>query len=244
LIDLTPELKQQALEIARQYKMGPLFTPPIVQDEDGKRALLMLPNTRGGANWPGGALDAETGVVYIASANRMTSLALYKPEATRSDMNLVATYGYASGTSNRNIGPQGLPLAKPPWGKIIAIDLNSGDHLWEIPNDEPSDYVKNHPALKGVDLSGVGNSERSTLMVTKTLLFAGVGAGLFNNDFGAGNPYFRAIDKATGKVLHRMELPTGTTGIPMTYMVNGRQYVVVAVGGVGKPAELVALAVP
>ena len=244
LIDLTPELKQEALALAAQYQMGPLFTPPIVQDEGGKIAMLMLPNTRGGANWPGGALDAETGIVYIASANRMTSLALYKPEAGRSDMSYVATYGYTSSTSNRNLGPQGLPLAKTPWGKITAIDLNTGDHLWAIPNDEPADYVKNHPALKGVDLSGVGNPERSTLMVTKTLLFAGVGAGLFNNDHGAGNPYFRAIDKATGEVLHRMELPSGTTGIPMTYMHNGRQYVVVAVGGEGHPAELVALAVP
>jgi len=93
--------------------------------------------------------------------------------------------------------------------------------------------VKNHPTLKGVDLIGVGNPERSTLMVTKTLLFAGVGAGLFNNDSGAGSPYFRAIEKATGKVLHRIELPTGTTGTPMTYMVNGHQYAVVAVGGKG-----------
>jgi quinoprotein glucose dehydrogenase len=244
LIDLTPELKKEALAIAAKYKMGPLFTPPIARDEDGKIAMLMLPSTRGGANWPGGALDAETGIVYIASANRMTSLVLYKPESGRSDMDYVASYGYTSSTSNRNIGPQGLPLAKTPWGKITAIDLNTGDHLWEIPNDEPADYVKNHPALKGVDLSGVGNPERSTLMVTNSLLFAGVGAGLFNNDFGAGNPYFRAIDKATGKVLHRMELPAGTTGIPMTYMTNGRQYVVVAVGGKGMPAELVAMAVP
>ncbi len=244
LIDLTPALKQEAREIAAQYKMGPLFTPPIVRDEDGKRAMLMMPNTRGGANWPGGAVDAETGIVYIASVSHMTSLELYKPEASRSDMNYVASYGYTSSTANRNLGPQGLPLAKPPWGRITAIDLNTGEHVWMIPNDVAPDYVKNHPALKGVDLSGVGNPERSTLMVTKTLLFAGVGAGLFNNDPGAGSPVFRAIDKATGKVLHRLELPTGTTGIPMTYMVNGRQYVVVAVGGKGMPAELVAMAVP
>lgn len=243
LIDLTPELKQEALEIARRYKMGPLFTPPITRDEGGKRAMLMLPNTRGGANWPGGALDAETGIVYIASANRMTSLALYQPDGSRSDMDFVASYDYPGG-SNRNIGPQGLPLANTPWGKITAIDLNSGEHVWWKVNGEAPDYVKNHPALQGVDLSGVGNPERATLMVTKTLLFAGVGAGLFNNDPGAGSPMFRAMDKATGDVIHQVELPTGTTGIPMTYEAKGRQYVVVAIGGIGKPAELVALAVP
>ena len=131
-----------------------------------------------------------------------------------------------------------------PWGRITAIDLNSGDHVWMKPNGEPADYVKNHPALEGVDLSNVGNSERATLMVTKTLLFAGVGAGLFNSDHGGGNPMFRVLDKATGELIHQMELPTGTTGIPMTYEANGRQFVVVAVGGRGEPAELVALAVP
>jgi quinoprotein glucose dehydrogenase len=98
--------------------------------------------------------------------------------------------------------------------------------------------------LKGLDLSHVGNPERSLMMVTKTLLFSGVGSGLFNAGTEGGSPMFRAIDKATGKVVHQMELPTGTSGVPMTYMVNGRQFIVVAVGGRGIPAELVALAVP
>lgn len=241
LIDLTPELKKEAREIAALYKMGPLFTPPIVKDKNGKIATLMMPNTRGGANWPGGAIDVETGIVYVASVTHFSSMELNKPDAARSDMTYVGSYGTSGGS---NIGPQGLPLATTPWGRITAIDLNSGDHVWMIPNDEAPDYVKSHPALQGVNLSGVGNPERATLMVTKTLLFAGVGAGLYNSDPGAGSPVFRAIDKATGEVVHRMELPAGTTGIPMTYMVNGRQFIVVAVGGRDHPAELVALAVP
>ena len=146
--------------------------------------------------------------------------------------------------TNRNIGPQSLPLHKPPWGRITAIDLNSGEHVWMIPNGEAPDYIKEHAALKGVDLSGVGNPERAPLLVTKALLFGGVGSGLFNAGTAGGSPVFRAIDKATGKVVHQMELPSGTSGVPMTYLVNERQFIVVAVGGRGHPAELVALAVP
>jgi quinoprotein glucose dehydrogenase len=145
---------------------------------------------------------------------------------------------------SQNVGPQGLPILRPPWGRITAIDLNTGDHVWMKPNGDPPDYVKNHPALKGVDLTGVGNPDQATLMVTKTLLFGGVGGGLFGAGTDGGSPVFRAMNKATGEVIHQMELPAGTTGIPMTYMANGRQFVVVAVGGRGVPAELIALAVP
>jgi quinoprotein glucose dehydrogenase len=145
---------------------------------------------------------------------------------------------------NRNAGPQGLPLLKTPWGRITAIDLNTGDHSWVAPNDEAPDYVKEHPALQGVDLSNVGNPAQARLMVTKTLLFSGVGAGLFGAGTGGGAPYLNALDKETGEVIHRMKIPTGTVGVPMTYLANGRQFVVVAIGGRGAPAELIALAVP
>ena len=141
------------------------------------------------------------------------------------------------------MGPQGLPLIKGPWGRITAIDLNTGDHLWMIPNGTAPDYVKNHPALKGVDLSNTGKPERSPLMVTKTLLFGADGSGLFDAGPGAGGRGFRAINKKTGEIIHEMQLPTSTTGVPMTYMLKDRQYIVVATGARGVPAELVALAV-
>ncbi len=141
-----------------------------------------------------------------------------------------------------NIGPQGLPMIKPPWGRITAIDLNSGDHLWMVPNGEAPDYIKNHPALKGIDLSKAGRPSRAMLMVTKTLLFGAEGNNLFAAPPGAGGNMFRAYDKKTGKVIHEIALPAMATGVPMTYMANGRQYIVVAVGAVGVPAELVALA--
>jgi len=140
-----------------------------------------------------------------------------------------------------SLGPQGLPLVKPPWGRITAIDLNTGEHVWMIPNGEAPDYIRKHPAMQGIDLSGAGRPSRSPLLVTKTLLFGADGNNLFASPPGAGGNMFRAIDKKTGKVLHQMALPAMATGMPMTYMANGRQFIVVAVGAAGVPAELIAL---
>jgi quinoprotein glucose dehydrogenase len=148
------------------------------------------------------------------------------------------------GAARPDIGPQGLPLIKPPWGRITAIDLNTGEHVWMIANGDAPEAVKNHPALKGIDLSHAGKPERSPLLVTKTLLFGADGSGLFNAGPGAGGKMFRAIDKKTGAVVYELALPASTTGVPMTYMVDDRQYIVVAVGARGTPAELVALALP
>ena len=253
LLDLTPELKAEAIEIAREYKQGPLFEPPIERDSGGKLALIMVPNAQGAANWEGGALDPETGIVYIASTNRESFIGLSRPQPDRSDMDFVSGGGArrrpapaaAEARPGRtNNGPQGLPLLRPPWGRITAIDLNTGDHVWMKPNGDAPEFIKNHPALKGIDLSGVGNPDQATLMVTKTLLFGGVGGGMFNAGPDGGSPMFRVMNKATGELIHEMELPAGTTSIPMTYMVNGRQYIVVAVGSPEHNAELIALAVP
>jgi quinoprotein glucose dehydrogenase len=143
-----------------------------------------------------------------------------------------------------NIGPQGLPLIKPPWGRITAIDLNSGDHLWVAANGEAPDYIKNHPAMKGIDLSNTGKPSRALLMVTKTLLVAPEGNNLFAASPGGGGNMLRFLNKKTGKLIHEIALPGMATGIPMTYMVNGRQFLVVAVAAPGMPAELIALALP
>jgi quinoprotein glucose dehydrogenase len=135
-------------------------------------------------------------------------------------------------------------LVKPPWGRITAIDLNTGDHVWMIPNGEAPEAVRNNPALKGIDLSKAGQPERSPLLVTKTLLFGADGSGLFNAGPGGGGKTFRAIDKKTGAIIFEMKLPASTTGVPMTYMFNDRQYIVVATGARGTPGELVAMALP
>ena len=264
LIDFTPELKAEAVAIFNQYKTSTnLFLPPIVAGTDGKLASLWLPHHTGGGNWPGGAFDPETGIMYVSSVTNTDSVALQKGDPKRTDMAYVATLGAHPGAPSGAVqiaappvagesagrpsfGPRGLPLVRPPWGRITAINLNTGDHVWMIANGDAPDVVKNNPALKGlnIDLSKAGKPERSPLMVTKTLLFAADGAGLFSSGPGAGGKIFRAIDKKTGAIVHEMALPASTTGIPMTYMVDDRQYIVVAIGARGVPAELIALAVP
>jgi quinoprotein glucose dehydrogenase len=276
LLDYTPALKEEAIAIASKYKLGPLYTPPIVPDTGGKSALFLLPAHVGGTNWPGGAADAETGIMYVASVTQSEFLAVSKADPARSDMGYVGGGGRGRGGPGRgapaaagpgrgggfvgnqddvdasvirpaartNAGPQGLPLVKPPWGRVTAIDLNSGDILWTKANGATPDYIKNHPALKGIDLGETGRPSRSLLMVTKTLLFSSDGNNLWASPAGAGGNMFRAMDKKTGQVIHELALPAMTTGVPMTYMADGRQFIVVAVGAAGFPAELVALALP
>jgi quinoprotein glucose dehydrogenase len=136
-----------------------------------------------------------------------------------------------------------LPLVKPPWGRITAIDLNKGEIAWTIANGDAPDFVKNHPAMKGRDLSNLGHPSRAMLMVTKTLLFGSDGNNLWSGPPGMGGNKFRAYDKASGKLIHEMELPAMTTGVPMTYMAHGKQYIVVAIASPTTAASLVALTV-
>jgi quinoprotein glucose dehydrogenase len=234
LIDFTPALKAEALRIASQFKMGPLFTPPIVQGTGGKLGALTVPHNQGAANWQSAAADPDTGMLYVPSVTNWWASALGEG-GDRSDMRYI-------GRPTRVEPPLGLPLIKPPWGRITAIDLNTGEHAWMVPNGQAPEYVRKHPALAGIDLSGAGNPERAPLLVTKTLLFSGDGAGLFSSGPQGGGRKFRALDKKTGQTIHEMELPANETGLPMTYMVGGRQFIVVAVGAAGFPGELVALA--
>jgi len=279
LIDFTPELHAEAIKIASQYKLGPLYTPPIMADTDGKLATMMLPSHMGGSNWPGAALDPETGYLFVSSVTQQDMLSLTVADPKRSDMGIVGGGGRRGGAAGgrgapgggapgggrgapapqsvgiadensgrpapqRNIGPEGLPLVKPPWGRITAIDLNTGEHAWMVPNGHPPDYVVNHPAMKGIDVSNAGRPSRALLMVTKSLLISTDGNNLWVPPAGAGGNLMRAMDKKTGKTLWEIALPAMATGIPMTYMVNDRQFIVVAVGAQGVPAELVALALP
>ena len=251
LLDFTAELNAEAQRIASEYQLGPLFTPPILAGADGARALLMLPHMTGGANWQGGAVDAETGILYVASVTNPTVAGLTN-DPTRTTMDYVRGGGRrAPGRSAPQetqgcgeIGPLGLPLIKPPWGRITAINLNTGDHLWMVPNGDTPDCVKNHPALSGVEIPRTGKPDRSGILVTKTLLFAGEGAGVFATPTWAGGPMFYAYDKQTGEILSEFELPKNQSGVPMTYMLDGKQYIVMAIGARGQAAELVALALP
>jgi quinoprotein glucose dehydrogenase len=186
----------------------------------------MLPNYGGGTNWEGGAADPETGFLYVPSS---TSPAV---ASVREDSGTDVGYTFGAGQVPQ---PLGLPLVKPPWSRITAINMNTGEHAWMVPNGATPDEIANHPALAGVDLPPTGGFARAMLLVTKTLLFAGEGWN--------GSPVIRALDKATGATIAEVELPGATGAKPMSYMLDGRQYLVVSIGQPG-PAELVALALP
>jgi quinoprotein glucose dehydrogenase len=235
LIDFTPDLKAEALEIAKSYKLGPLFTPPTLVT-DTHKGTLSLPGAQGGANWQGAALDPETGILYVSSTTAPTPLGLVHAPG-RSNMDYIRERRLSL---PRGGGPQGLPLLKPPWGRITAIDLNTGEHVWMVPSGEAPDYVRDHPALAGIDIGRTGRPDRVGMLVTKTFLFAGEGSGLFSA-YGGGGRMLRAYEKLTGDISWELELPALQTGVPMTYMHEGFQYIVVAVGSTDHPAELVAL---
>lgn len=230
VIDYTPALRAEALEILERYRYGPIYTPPSVLSEDGSElGTILIPGALGAAAWEGGAVDVESGVLYVGSSTIVTAAALAPdPEAT--DMRFIQSRAAVTPTV------QGLPIVKPPYGRITAIDLTTGDHLWMIPNGATPAAIADNPALAGIDLPRTGKATRAGTLVTRTLLFAGEGWG--------GDPWLRAIDKATGEIVHEIELPGTQNGHPITYEVDGRQFIVLSVGGRGQVPELVALALP
>jgi quinoprotein glucose dehydrogenase len=236
LIDFTPELFEEAKELASNFRLGPLFTPPSLIEEDGTKGTLVQPGSLGGANWPSAAADPETGILYVGSATEPDVFGLWA-DPENSNMRYVLGTGLRLPQGG---GPRGLPLLKPPWGRVTAIDLNTGEHVWMKPNGDTPDYVRDHPALRGLDIPATGRADRSAPLVTKTLLFVGEGSGLYAG-FGSGGNKLRAYDKLTGEVLAEFELPANQSGVPITYMHEGKQYIVLAVGAAGHPGELVAL---
>jgi len=241
LIDFTPELRAEAIEIFGGYVSGPMFTPPSVRsdDPDETQGTIQLPGWVGGADWNGAAVDPETQILYVPSVTAPIVVALVQPDPDRSD------FRYVRGAPRSVDGPRGLPLVKPPWGRITAIDLNTGEHLWMVPNGEGP---RDHEALQGLDLPKLGVPGRPAPLLTKTLLFIGEGSpsmlAMPRFPGGAGGNMFRAYDKDTGDVLWEMELPAGTSGAPMTYMADGKQYIVVGIGESNRPAEFIALSLP
>ena len=263
LIDYTPELKAEAVRLVSKYKIGPIFTPPVVSKWDGPLGTLILPSTNGGANWMGGSFDPETKMFYIYSATQVSVLSLVPPSVLRSDMAYVRGTALDPGAppappesaqapvlamagaepSGPVLTVQGLPLVKPPYGRITAYDMNKGDLVWQIAHGETPDNIRNNPALKGVTIPKTGRPGRIGLLVTKTLLIAGEG-GVFTNADGVRGAMLRAYDKATGKEVSAVFMPAGQTGTPMTYMLNGKQYLLVAISGGTYSGELLAFALP
>lgn len=242
LIDFTPELRREALEIFTKYVTGPLFTPPTLINgkSKGTQGTLQMPGVVGGADWGGAAVDPETGVLYVSSVHSESVIGIVRSEHPRSDMNLVVH------SLDAVEGPQELPLFKPPFGRLVAIDLNEGEILWSVAN---GDGPLGHPALRDLDLPPLGQPGRVSPLVTKSLVIFGEGGNagvvvLRPIWGGPGGKMLRAYDKMNGEVLGEVELPGGTTAAPMTYMTEGRQYIVVTIGWEGMPSEYVALALP
>lgn len=230
-----PEVGQIARATVANFVIGPIFTPPTIVSNEvgGTQGTLTLPGSWGSANWNTGAFDPETGY-YFGFANDIPRV--YRLEvATQEDAEMPFW------SPNREAPYiDGIPLTKPPWGRITAIDMNRGEHVWQVAN---GDVLSDHPALADLDLPMLGIASRPVALVTKTLLFIGDGS----NVFGGTQPnmwgrMFRAFDKATGDIVWEMELPSGTTGGPMSYMHNGKQYIVVAIGALGTSPEWIALA--
>jgi quinoprotein glucose dehydrogenase len=240
-----------------------------------------MPSNNGGPNWPGGAVDPQTGILYIYSFTQVTARGLVH-DPQRSDMEYIlgtatapgaggATGGrsgaggraggagragggragagrgdteFGEGGFGRGLTVQGLPLVKPPWGRISAIDLGKGEIVWQVAHGETPDAVRNHPALKGLTIPRTGRSNgRIGTLVTKTLVIAGE-PGFFTTPAGVRGAMLRAYDKATGAEVGSVYMPAPQTGSPMTYMLNGQQYLVIATSGATSAGELLAFKLP
>ena len=236
LIDFTTALRNEARTIMNRFTHGPLFTPPV------GGGTIHLPGVAGSASWSGAAVDSEKGILYVPS---ITSPFILRIQFAADNPH----YDYTGYFEYGPIGPQGLPLMKPPYGRITAIDLNTGEHLWMSPVGEGP---RNHAAIRHLNLPRLGWDRRIFPLLTQSLLFAGqegltwsrgdspIGAASETNSRNA-DPYLRVFDPDTGEELAQIPLPGNATGAPITYMVAGQQYIVVPIGGASQPAELVAL---
>ena len=270
LIDFTPELRAEAMKVVSRYKLGPIFTPPVVSKLEGPLGTLTMGTSSGGTNWPGGSYDPETHILYVSSQSQITALGLVPPPPGLSDMAYVqglattgarltggsgATAGAdaatpaaaapvsASAANSSTLDVRGLPLVKPPYGRISAIDLNKGEILWQVAHGETPDNIRDNPALKGVNIARTGRTGSVGTLVTKTLVIAGE-SGFFTTPNGQRGAMLRAYDKATGRDAGAVYMPAPQSGSPMTYLLNGQQYIVIAISGGTYTGELLALRLP
>ena len=267
LINFTPELRAEAEKLVEKYRIGPLFTPPSVSKAEGPLATIVSPGATGGANWPGGSYDPDTHTVYVFSQTATATLGLVpSPDANLSDMEYVQGTAGSTPRPARPMGApplprapaardaagedaapsltvRGMPLLKPPYGRITAINLDKGDIVWQIAHGETPDNVRNNPALKGLTIPRTGQSGIIGVLTTKTLVIAGE-SGFTTTPSGARGAMLRAYDKGTGNEVGAVYMPAPQTGSPMTYMLNGQQYIVVAISGNNFPGELIAYRLP
>ena len=230
LIDFTPELRAEALDIIDNYVYGPIFTPASLPDQStGKRGTIFVPSAGGGANWPGAGFDPESNVLFVPASNGAFTPYMGTLPADESN------FRYYRLQNRGVVGPRGLPLLKPPYSTITAFDMNRGEILWQVPNGDKMARVDAHPALDGLDLPPLGGGGRHPVLVTSTLLIHG-------QDMGYG-PNLIARDKATGEELARIELSGAPHSAPMSYAVDNKQYLALGINDAPTP-KLVVFALP
>ncbi len=221
LIDFTPALRSEALQEIEQYKIGPRYTPPVVRT-DTQLGLLTLGTGGGGTNWPGGSYDPETHIFYVEACNAcLLGVSLFKPKPEDSDLN------YIWKIFDKEMNIQGMPLIKPPYGTITAINMDTGNFIWQIAHGSTLDEVRDSPLLKGMNIPRTGQPLHAGTLITKSLVISGDPLATKIPGHGPG-AMLHAYDKATGKEVGAVYLPAPQTGSPMTYMLDGRQYIVLA----------------
>jgi quinoprotein glucose dehydrogenase len=228
VLDFTPELRAEAMAILKKYDYGPPYTPPT------EKGTIVKPGYSGGANWWGAAFDPDTGYLYVPSWAAFSMAAMQKQPGDRDFIGYAPAGGRGGVGLNCCVpGPRGLPLFKPPYSSITAFDMNKGELRWSVPH---GDGPRDNPAIKDLKLPRLGSLEKpGGPLLTKTLLF--IGQGLDSSKF-------RAFDKKTGELLWEFDLPAKSSAAPITYMLDGKQYIVLAIGGGGEPDEYVAFALP
>jgi quinoprotein glucose dehydrogenase len=298
LIDFTPEIKAAGLEVAKRYRLGPVFLPPLVSKPEGPLAALTAGTLSGGVNWPGSAYDPDTHVFFTHACNAcIAPLGLVAPPKEFSDLDYVmgtagqtfrpivgggegeaadaprpargatpppapappaqppagapaapgggrgAAAGGGGGGGGFGATVQGLNIVKPPYGVMVAINMDKGDLMWSVPHGDTPDNVRNHAALRGVNIPKTGQQGNVGVVVTKTLVVAGDPLVTTTSDHPRG-AMLRAYDKQTGKEVGAVFMPAAQSGSPMTYMLDGKQYIVVAVSGGNYSGEYIAYSLP
>jgi glucose dehydrogenase len=292
LVDFTPDIKAQAVDVAKRYRLGPVFLPPLVSKAEGPLAALTAGTLSGGVNWPGSAYDPEMHVFFTHACNAcIAPLGLVKPPPEFSDLDYVmgtagqtfrpivgggegeaadapkrptqptppptpptppaqppGTAAGGRGAAPAGGGPfgatvQGLNIVKPPYGVVVAINLDKGELMWSTPHGDTPDNVRNHALLKGVNVPRTGQQGNVGVVVTKTLVIVGDPLVTTTSEHPRGG-MLRAYDKQTGKEVGAVYMPAAQSGSPMTYMVDGKQYIVVAVSGGNYSGEYIAFTLP
>jgi len=285
LINFTPEMRAEALEKVKMYRMGPMFLPAVVSKAGGPLQSITIGTLGGGTNWPGASYDPETHTVFAQAANAGVSLlGLVEPPPGFSDIKYVAGIagqpfrvnegpGFGSGadapkqsetqkkladilakqgkaqeaaaaaTPPPQLQVQGLPIVKPPYGVLSAINLDRGDLVWQVPHGDTPDNIRNHPALRGLNIPKTGQQGSVGLTVTKTLVILGDPLVTTTPEHPRG-AMLRAYDKTNGAQVGAVWMPAPQSGSPMTYAVDGKQYIIVAVSGGSYSGEYLAFSLP